>query len=350
MSDDDLQRLREHGDRQVAAGCVDLAVNVEPGPPRWLADELTVAVTDLTDYPDTSMARAAAAARHGRSPQECTIASGAAELFWLLPRALDVRRAACVHPSFTEPEAALRHAGVDVVRVMRRPEDGWLLDVSRVPDDADLVVLGRPDNPTGVVDPVTTIEALCREGRTVVVDEAFTEFLDDADGVAGRSELPGLVSVRSLTKLWGLAGLRVGYAIGPPDTVAALDEARQPWPAATPALMALARLVDPAREPERRQRARSVAKRRRAFVAALGGIEGLDVHGGAANFVLVRAEADDLADRLIASGYAPRRADSFPGLDRHWLRFAVRDTDTNSRVVHTLSSLTMRKVVAHRSQ
>ena len=329
--------LREHGDTQVPDGAVDLAVNVQPGPPDWLAKRLAAAVDDLAGYPDDRAARAAAAGRHGRDPDECLVVNGASEAFWLLGPALRPRLAACVHPSFTEPEAALRSSGVPVVRVPRSPQREWLLDPDAVPTDADLVVLGRPDNPTGVVDPVATLEQLCRPGRTVVVDEAFAEFLDAADGLAGRRDLPGLLCVRSLTKLWGLAGLRVGYVVGPPDLIGRLASDRQPWSGNGLALTALEALASA--EDERRARAADVAALRDELTGALRGLAGLRVSPSPANFVLVQGERPGLRDRLLEYGLAARRTDTFPGLDDRAVRIAVRDQTTNRRVVDALRAI-----------
>lgn len=331
--------LREHGDTQVPAGAVDLAVNVQPGPPPWLADRLAAALTHLAAYPDDRAARAAAAARHGRPPEECLVVDGAAEAFWLLAQVLRPHRAACVHPSFTEPEAALRAVGAEIVRVQRDPERDWQLTPSSIPEDADLVVLGRPDNPTGALDPADTVAALARPGRTVVVDEAFAEFLDDAGGVAGHRDLPGLVSVRSLTKLWGLAGLRVGYLLGPAELVGRLGAHRQPWSVNSLALTAIEALTTPAAEAERRAVAARVAQLRTELLDDLRSLPGLRVWDADANFVLIRSERPGLRDRLLDHGLAARRADTFPGLDDRAVRVAVRDRDTNRRLVAALHEI-----------
>jgi len=332
-----LASLREHGDRQVPDGTVDLAVNVLPGPPAWLAERLADEVTDLAAYPDNRPARAAAAARHGRPPDECLVVDGAAEAFWLLAQVVRPRLAACVHPSFTEPEAALRATGVPVVRIHRSPERGWALDPAAVPEEADFVVLGRPDNPTGVLDPVATVERLVRPGRIVVVDEAFAEFLDDPSGLAGRRDLPEVVAVRSLTKLWGIAGLRVGYLVGPGPLLSRLDAVRQPWSCNSLALTALELLVGA--EDERHERARKVARQRDAVLAGLRTIPRLEVWDAAANFLLLRGPVPGLRDRLLDHGLAARRADTFPGLDARAVRVAVRDPDTNSRLVSALRTI-----------
>ncbi|WP_228386693.1 aminotransferase class I/II-fold pyridoxal phosphate-dependent enzyme [Ornithinicoccus halotolerans] len=325
--------LHDHGDRQVPPGATDLAVNVWPGPPAWLVDEL--AALDLAGYPDTSAARAVAAGRHGLSPEQCLLTNGAAEAFWALAHALRPRRAACVHPSFTAPEAALRSTGTEVRRVLRRARDDFALDPAHVPEDADLLVLGRPDNPTGRLEPVEVVRALTRPGRVVVVDEAFAEFLPDATGVAG-ADLPGVLSVRSLTKVWGLAGLRVGYLTGAADLVARVAGALQPWPVSTPAAHAVARLCHPDAEPERAVRAARVQDAREALLARLRetGLTApeagpasdgapLSVWPSPANYVLLRGPLPDLRERLLEHGLAARRCTTFPGLDGRYVRVAV---------------------------
>ena len=328
-----MDPLHDHGDRQVPAGALDLAVNVLDTP-GWLAAEL--AGVDVRRYPDPSPALAAIARRHDTGRDECLVLNGAAEAFWLLALALRPRLAACVHPSFTAPEAALRASGVPVHRVLREAADDFALDPAAVPEAADLVVVGRPDNPTGRLDPVEDVAALARPGRVVVVDEAFADFLPGAVAAAGLhgSGIPGLVCVRSLTKLWGLAGLRVGYLLGPAPLVARLDAVRQPWPVGSPALHA-ARLVVAA-EDERRRRAEAVAADRAALVEALRPLP-VTVWPSPANFVLLRSDRPDLRRLLLERGIAVRRGRTFPGLDRHHVRVTVpADPEARAALVSAL--------------
>lgn len=329
------ESLRMHGDTQVPAGSIDLAVNVEAGPPDWLAQRLVDAVTDLVDYPDPAIAEAAQATRHGVDPNRVLACNGAAEAFWLLAKGLRPQHAVCVHPSFTEPEAALHAMGTTITRVHRRPEHDWALDHTMIPPDADLVVIGRPSNPTGAMDPADSLTQIARPGRTLVVDEAFVEHLPDAAGLMGVApDLPGLVVVRSLTKLWGLAGLRVGYLLGPPDLVTRLRHHRQPWSVSTPALVAIAALAT--REAERQRRVEDVATRRTDLTAHLRDSP-VQSWVSPANFALLRSAKPGLRDRLLAAGLAARRGDTFPGLDDHYVRVAVRDPAIHQRLAIALS-------------
>ncbi|MEU6764230.1 Rv2231c family pyridoxal phosphate-dependent protein CobC [Streptomyces sp. NPDC046853] len=333
--------LRHHGDAEVrgAADLTDLAVNVRANtPPAWLKQHLAASLDGLAAYPDGRAARAAVAARHGVTPDRVLLTSGAAEAFVLLARALKVRQPVVVHPQFTEPEAALRDAGHAVGRVLLREEDGFRLSGATVPEGADLVVIGNPTNPTSVLHPAASIASLARPGRFLVVDEAFMDAVpDEREALAGRTDVPGLVVLRSLTKTWGLAGLRIGYVLSDPETIATLAAAQPLWPVSSPALAAAEACVAPAALAEASAAARQIAADRAHLLDGLREFAPFGVHAmepAEGPFVLLRAPgARALRDRLRERGFALRRGDTFPGLGDEWLRVAVRDTETTDRLL-----------------
>ncbi|MCF3121749.1 threonine-phosphate decarboxylase [Streptomyces arenae] len=339
--------LRHHGDAEVrddGADLTDLAVNVRADtPPAWLKELIAASLDGLAAYPDGREAREAVAARHGLAPDQVLLTSGAAEAFVLLARALKVRHPYVVHPQFTEPEAALRDAGHEVGRVLLREEDGFRLDGAAVPEEADLVVVGNPTNPTSVLHPAESIAALARPGRVLVVDEAFMDAVPgEREALAGRTDVPGLVVLRSLTKTWGLAGLRIGYVLASSDTIASLEQAQPLWPVSTPALVAARACVGARALAEAGHAAHRVAADRAHLVAGLAELTpaGVRVVGPAEGpFVLVRVPgADRVRERLRGEGFAVRRGDTFPGLGPDWIRLAVRDRETSTRFLRSLAT------------
>lgn len=333
--------LRHHGDAEVRGeNLTDLAVNVRTHtPPEWLRERIAASLTSLAAYPDGSSARAAVAGRHGLPVERVLLTAGAAEAFVLIARALPARRPVVVHPQFTEPEAALRAAGHGVGRVLLRAEDGFRLDPEAVPEEADLVVIGNPTNPTSVLHPVALLERLARPGRTLVVDEAFMDVVPgEREALCDRTDVPGLVVLRSLTKTWGLAGLRIGYVLAAPETVALLSEAQPLWPVSSPALAAAEACMEPRALVEAAEAADRITVDRAHLLAGLAEFSEVEVVEAARGpFVLVRLErAAEVRERLRLLGFAARRGDTFPGLGPQWLRLAVRDRATTNRFLQAL--------------
>jgi len=338
--------LSHHGDDDLVPGHVDLAVNVRSGGvPEWLAARIRE--TDLTAYPDQRAAVAAVAARHGVDEAAVLLTAGAAEAFVLLARSLRPSHAVVVDPQFTEPEAALRAAGHQVDRVIL--PFPFTLGQAAVPDTADLVFIGNPTNPTSVAHPRAAILGLLRPGRIVVVDEAFADCLPgeresvaslvvgEEDGVAGTGA-EGLVVVRSLTKTWGLAGLRVGYLLASPDLVRRLAAAQPLWAVSAPALAACVATASPDALREATAWADELAADREHLLRGLAGIDGLRVVPGAtASFVLLDTGIADIRGRLLSRGFAVRRGETFAGLGPGWIRVAVRDTATSDRFAAALA-------------
>lgn len=316
---------RYHGDQAVAPGMLDFAVNVRHGqPPEWLQRRLAARLPDLARYPsvdDVHAAQDAAAQRHGRARDEVLPLAGAAEGFALLGN-LRPARAAIMAPAFTEPEAALSAAGVPVHHVVLRPPFG--LAGAAVPEDADLVVVGNPTNPTSVLHRREKLLALRRPGRILVIDEAFADATPgEPESLAGDA-LPDVLVLRSLTKTWALAGLRVGYALGSPEVLARLTAQRAHWPVGTLQLTAIAACCDPRAVADAAAGAARLGQLRAEMVAGLASV-GADVVDGQAPFVLFRTpEAVQLRKRLHDRGIAIRRCDTFVGLDEQYLRAAVR--------------------------
>ncbi|TDZ93547.1 Rv2231c family pyridoxal phosphate-dependent protein CobC [Mycobacteroides salmoniphilum] len=317
--------VRYHGDQALIPGVLDFAVNVRAAaPPRWLRDRLAARLDELGSYPrraDEERAVAVIAERHGRTTDEVLLLAGAAEGFAMLPR-LKPRRAAVFAPAFTEPEAVLAHAGVPIDHVVLPPP--FTLGDAAVPEDADLVVIGNPTNPTSVLHRRTDLLALRRPRRILVVDEAFMDAVPGEPESLATHRLPGLVVLRSLTKTWALAGLRAGYAVGDPEVLDRLAHGRAHWPLGTLQLEALIACNTPEAVALAGQDTQRLVDTRRQQADALRGL-GLTVTEGSAPFLLVTVpDASLMRKHLEVKNIAVRRCDTFVGLGGDYLRVAVR--------------------------
>ncbi|KAA1252166.1 threonine-phosphate decarboxylase [Mycobacterium simiae] len=316
---------RYHGDQAAAPGMLDFAVNVRHArPPQWLVDHLAARLPELGRYPsldEVRLAQIAAADRHCRSRDEVVPLSGAAEAFALLSN-LRPAQAAIIAPAFTEPAVMLCTAGIPVHHVVLPPP--FTLDRVQVPDDADLVVVGNPTNPTSVLHTREQLFALRRPGRILVVDEAFADAIPGESQSLAGDALPDVLVLRSLTKTWSLAGLRVGYALGPPDLLDRLTAQRAHWPVGTLQLAAIAACCAPEAVAEAAADALRLAVLRTEMTRGLKSV-GARVVDGCAPFVLFSLpDAVAIRKNLQNKGIAVRRCDTFVGLDDRYLRAAVR--------------------------
>ena len=150
------------------------------------------------------------------------------------------------------------------------------------------------------------------------------------------AHLPGLIVVRSLTKLWTIPGIRAGYVLAESDVIQALRDLQPPWSASSPALAAMVVCASEEARAEQDARAKRLERDRATLIAGLTEL-GIDVvESPAAPFVLARVGAGVHA-RLRDAGYAVRRCDTFPGLDDSWVRIAVRPADVAAKLLTALS-------------
>lgn len=332
----EFEPLRHHGDVEAGLGLLDLAVNVYAGPrPVWLDAALRAGLDAAGSYPSATPAEHALAGRHGRDPADVLATAGAAEAFSLIARLRPWARPVVVHPQFTEPHAALLEAGHDVTEVVLPAP--FVLDPAAVPEDADLVVVGNPTNPTGVLHSRATIEDLLRPGRLVVVDEAFMDAVPSEPGTLTGHRHPGLVVTRSLTKHWGIPGVRAGYLLADPAVVTALRRAQVPWSVSSTATAAILACCTDEASVESDRRAREIAEWRRQLEESLSTM-GICHISSQASFVLAEV-GRGVHGALRDAGIAVRRADTFPGLGPTWVRIAVRPPDVTRSLLDALSVL-----------
>jgi L-threonine-O-3-phosphate decarboxylase len=233
-------------------------------------------------------------------------------------------------PSFGEYAREVRLQGATPVRVAQ----GDVLDAD--PVDHTLAVVCTPNNPTGDAydhDALRAFAARCRDAdTTLLVDEAFLGFTD-RPSMAGE---PGVVVARSLTKLFGLPGLRVGFAVATGGTRAALTTARRPWNVGAPALATGAHCMrQDGFVAATRERVRSERARMREELP-----DGFEARDSAAPFLLLSVDGD--VDAVIAGarerGVVLRDARTFEGLESH-VRVAVRRPAENDRLLEVLADV-----------
>ncbi|HJT79233.1 MAG TPA: threonine-phosphate decarboxylase CobD, partial [Gemmataceae bacterium] len=322
-----------------AGPVLDFSAGLNPlGPPPgvWRALRDRTAVTRYPD-PDCRALTERLAALHRLEPAQVVVGNGASEIIHALPRAFPAARVAIAEPTYTEYLRASWLAGAAVTHWL--PADESFRPAPFPVDGAGLVWLCNPNNPTGQLWPPGPLRAwVAAHPRTLfVVDESFLPFHPDEQehslvpAVAGADNL---VVVRSLTKLYAIPGLRLGYAITSPERAACLRAQLPPWSVNAFAQAAgLAALEDAAFLRRTHAWFREEA---RPFAAHLRGLGGLPSE---APFVLLRlggVTSARLTARLRRHGLLVRDAANFVGLGPQYVRVAVRTAEENATLLGAL--------------
>lgn len=332
-------------------GCdaLDFSANVGPlGLPAGVAAAITNALSTADRYPDPLCRelRAALAGAEGVPADWILCGNGAADLIFRLALAVRPRRALLPAPTFAEYEAALQTVGCAVQRVFLREENEFAVTeefIDAVTPETDIVFLCQPNNPTGQVTPPALVERLVRRcaecGAVLVVDECFLDFLPDRDAWTAKQLLrdaPQLIILKAFTKLYAMAGVRLGYALcGDAALLEKMRGAGQPWAVSSLAQAAgLAALQETAYAGAVRA---LIAEQRPRMAAGLRAL-GLRVMDGQANYLLFRA-TPDFGEKLRRRGAVVRSCANYPGLDAAWYRTAVRTAEENTRLLQIMGEI-----------
>ena len=327
---------------------LDFSANVSPlGLPEGVAQAIRDALPLADRYPDPlcRTLRAALSRAEGVPQEHILCGNGAADLIFRLVWAVKPHKALVTAPTFAEYASALDTVGCEVKRFFLdetndfAPTDAL---VDAVDESIDMVFLCQPNNPTGQLASPELVKKLlrrCGECRTILaVDECFLDFLPDADGWTAKPllESGNLVILKAFTKLYGMAGVRLGYCLcGDETLLEKMQTAGQPWAVSSLAQAAgVAALKETAYVDEVRA---LIARQRPVLTAGLRAL-GLRVIDGKANYLLFRAPAD-LNERLRPLGTQVRSCANYPGLGPEWYRTAVRTAPENARLLELMKEV-----------
>jgi histidinol-phosphate aminotransferase len=328
-------------------------LNTSPTPPDVAARVLAAArfESPLSEYPPSDYRRLidAAAARYEVAREEILVGAGADEILDLAGKAFLPTGSSAVipTPTYAMYRVITEQRAARTIAVRRLgAADGWALDVPAVREaarDAALVWLCSPNNPTALPEPSGTIERLLddlasdaaaagRRPPAVILDEAYAEFVGRSLASL-RAGYPRLVVVRTASKAYALAGLRVGFAIAVPDTIAEIAPYRPPGSVST---VSVTVVTEALLSPDVLEANLARVERERDRLADGLREAGWGVGPSVTNFLLVglgsSERAGAVAEALLARGLVPRTFGAAHPLSDH-LRITVRDTAENDRLI-----------------
>lgn len=284
-------------------------------------------------------------------PSSCIIAgNGSTELIYLIPRVFKPKKALLVTPTFSEYKNALSLVECDVDTLLVNEENSFRLERDRLFEllkkRYKLLYICNPGNPTGVLISkeiiLEIVDGASEYGTTCVVDEAFIDFAEDESVKKAATERDNLIVLRSMTKFFGIPGMRVGFAISNEENVSRMMVHKEPWSVnALASIAAVESLHDLSYIDESKS---YIAAERDHLYSELSNIPWLKPYPSVANYILVKIEKNDLDsyalfDRLAKEGLLIRSCTSFDGLGSSFFRVAVKKRAENESLLESLRNI-----------
>ena len=341
-----MERYEHGGQVYDAAGIflgdwLDFSANINPlGLTEKILLTLAENLRGIVNYPDPHAAelKRAISARYVVPEDKLVLLNGAAEFFYLYLNVTRPNRVVIPVPGFVEYERAARSAGCDVKFFVTHAAENFSLDVQKLRamlKPTDCVIIGRPNNPTGNLIAAENILQLA-EVAHVVIDESFIDFAD-AESVK-KFAAENISVVQSLTKIFAIPGLRLGFAVVEKNLAQRLNLSKDVWNvnflAQKVGAVALA-------DEEFLRRTRAwLAVEQKFFVERLMNLRGMKIFPPSVNFVLLRHErAEEIWQSLRREKILIRSCANFVGLDNFYLRSAIRSREENLRLLNALQKI-----------
>lgn len=332
---------------------VDFSANINPlGLFACAREAITGAIDGLVNYPDSlsSALVHTLSSHHSIAAENILTGNGATELIYLIPRALKPKRALIVGPAFSEYERSLRLADCEVDHFLLKEENGFAIDTTplfaAMEKDYDMIWIANPSNPAGSLTPKKIILEIAHRaavlGITLIVDEAF---IDYAESASLKNEIPNfdnLIVLRSMTKFFALAGLRIGYLFGHDKIISDLKQYKEPW--SINSLGEAAALASISDKLYIEESLLFIDKERSFLLKELQNIREIKVYSPAANYILIKLnegmDANLLQERLLREHHILiRDCSNYEGLDENFIRVAIRDRKDNESLVEGLKKI-----------
>lgn len=323
---------------------IDFSSNINPlGPPEGLKDEIIKGFDAVSAYPDIKYRelKKEISKYLGCDVSEVLVGNGAVEIINNIAMLFD--RTVVTTPCFMEYIKRPEAMGREVLKI-RLAED-FFLKASDIVDSiksGDLVILGNPNNPTGrriEKDVLMEIhEKVASLGAFLLLDEAFYEFCPpDYDSVKLLYGSSNLCVIRAATKFFALPGIRLGYAYASREIVERLQEIELPWSINIFADIAGRTIFKQVNYKDKSKE--YIAEQREYMLRSLKEIKSIKAFESQCNFILIKLLndiEDNIFDFMIKRGIMIRKASSFEGLDKSYIRIAVKDYESNSYLIDCL--------------
>jgi len=328
---------------------IDFSSNINPlGFPRSVNTLLRREGHNILRYPDSHSTelKHEIARRFDINEKTILVGNGSTELIYLIPRVFKPQCALIPIPTFTEYEKSLLSIECELRYVPLKEKELFRVNIAEIINllpKIDIVYLCNPNNPTGLILPESEVKTLIAEaekrGVLVVIDEAFMDFADSVSATEEITRRKNLIIIKSLTKFFGIPGLRLGYLVANSKIVDKMNYYKEPW-----TVNILAQKVGIACFKDRTFRLKTkrfIERERKYLLAELSKLKGLKPFSSSANYLLVKItrlglSSGKLYEYIARQGLLIRDCRSFRGLGDKFIRVAVKGRRENNLLIKNL--------------
>lgn len=342
-----MRRYEHGGDIYEDDGLLlDFSVNTNPlGMPESVKQAIIEHIPEYARYPDPACRalRSALAAQHGFAPSTALCGNGTSELISALCAGLSPRRVVTLAPTFSEYERMATLSGGEVCEHRLLETDDFSLTeriLKELTLQTDMLFLCNPNNPTGrLADPTLLgrIAKVCRDnGTLLILDECFIDFSRGKSMLPQLKEYPNLLILQAFTKIYAMAGLRLGTLYCADERL--LARIAEPMPTWNVSGVAQAAGIAALKKTGWIEDTRRLVENERAFMTAAFRDLGLTVYKSDANFLLIKSERPLYAP-LREHGILVRSCANFTGLDERYLRIGLKTHRENMALLRAVSEV-----------
>lgn len=320
---------------------LDMSSNVNPmGPLPGLMNHLHEQLDRIIALPEAGAGSIiqAFSRRHGIDSRKVLAGNGTTQLIYTLPLALKIRKALIFGPTYSDYADACRMHGADFRFILSSEKTSFCHTLDAMDNKpADTVFICNPNNPTATLIPSETIASLCRKHPHIrfIIDESYLPFVPDGEArsLIG-SSLPNVIVLNSMSKIFRIPGLRIGFIVAHPDIIENIGTYMQPWSVNTLAQAAVNYLMTRKQDVfEFIEKTRTYLAEERQFVfSALQSAPGIRLFPSTTSFILAKLDkltAEDVSRHLLNYRILIRDCGNFQGLSGKFIRISLKTRDVN---------------------
>lgn len=331
---------------------IDFSANINPlGINEKVREIIIKSLAEIEKYPDITYfdLKSSISKFEGISNEDLTLGNGAAEVIFNLVRAVKPNKVLLPAPTFGEYEEAALSINSKVEYYYLKEEKNWIIDEEinkHISNDIDMVFICNPNNPTGTITSKEAIISIAKKAKLtntiVAIDESFLDFVMDAETYSAINllkEYNNIFIIKSMTKLFAIPGIRIGYGICKnKDLLKKMEAVSVPW---NINILAEKAAIFSLKEREYIDRTISYIEEEKAYLyKELNKINDIKVFEPSVNFIMFKLKKEiDLKLELMKENIIIRSCGNYEGLSNNYYRVAVRKREENKKLVQSLKKV-----------